>query len=52
MPYRVSDVGVMPSEENLEKYYDYIAGSSAISRSNADECKRLREGLEYLFNIK
>ena len=52
MPYRVLDVGVMPSEENLEKYYDYIAGSSAISRSNADECKRLREGLEYLFNVK
>jgi len=51
MPAGVSDIGVIPSAENLEKYFEELKNSSAIDETNEDELRRLRAGLEYLFRL-
>ena len=47
----VSDIGVIPSAENLGKYFEELKNSSAIDETNEDELRRLRAGLEYLFRL-
>ena len=52
MPCKITDVGIDPSVETFEKYYEMLKNSSAIESDNTDECRRLREGLTYLWGIK
>ena len=51
MPSRVSDIGVEPTAENLEKYYNELKGGSAIDEANKNELSALRAGLEYLWQL-
>ena len=51
MPQKVSDIGIETNGETLEKFYEKISASSAIDGNNADECRKLREGLEYLWSL-
>ena len=52
MPYRVEDIGVEKNDKIFEEYYNMICKSSAIDDSSADECRRFRSALEYLWNIE
>ena len=52
MPHSVGDVGIERTEQSLAEYYDRLKSSSAIDGENADECRRLRAALEYLWSIE
>jgi len=51
MPKCVSDIGVEKSKETMEKFYDMICGSSAVDKDNAEECRRFKESLTYLWSL-
>jgi glycerol dehydrogenase len=51
MPYKVSDIGVEPTSESLEKYYDKLEGCSAIAEGGPDAKEKLRDALEYLWSL-
>ena len=51
MPHCLSDIGVTPSTEALEAYYEKLKNSSAIHKDNPEECEKLREALEYLWRL-
>ncbi len=51
MPHSIRDIGIDPSEASLNKYYDRICNSSAISKDNTDECKRFMESLRAFWSI-
>ena len=51
MPCRLSDIGIDLAANTLEKYYEILKGSSAITESYDDADIRLREALEYLWNL-
>lgn len=52
MPYTVRGVGIEPTEENFERYYEKIKNSSSINRDNAEECERFRAALRYLWELR
>ena len=52
MPYRVSDLGIERTEDNLCEYLNRIKNSSAINKENRDECEKLALALRYLWNIE
>ena len=51
MPKCVTDIGVDKSEETMEEFYDMICGSSAVDKDNAEECRRFKESLQYLWSL-
>lgn len=51
MPASVSDIGVEPNSENLEKYFEELKNGSAIDETNEEELVKLRAGLEYLWKL-
>lgn len=51
MPSCLSNIGVAPTPENLEKYFEELKNGSAINEKDADELNRLRKSLEYLWNF-
>ncbi|MBQ8388408.1 MAG: iron-containing alcohol dehydrogenase [Clostridia bacterium] len=51
MPCRVSDIGIEPTEDSLEKYYGLLEGCSAIAEGGADARSKLRDALEYLWRL-
>lgn len=51
MPMKITDVGIDPSPEIFEKYYTRLVASSAIDENNADELRRLREAMLYLWTL-
>lgn len=51
LPHRITDIGLTPSPEVQDRYYDDIKGGSAIDETNPEELRRLRAGLEYLWNL-
>ena len=51
MPCRLSDIGVEPSREALERYYEILRGTSAIIEGGSDADIRLRRSLEYLWGL-
>ena len=51
MPKCVTDIGVDKSEETMEKFYDMICGSSVVDKDNAEECRRFKESLQYLWSL-
>lgn len=52
MPRRITDVGIDPSKEFFEAYYERLVASSAIDETNAEECARLRTSMEYLWAMQ
>ena len=48
MPGCLSEIGVEPSDETMEMYFESLKNSSAIDENNGEELRRLRESLEYL----
>lgn len=52
MPCKISDVGVLKTEEYFEKYYEKICAGSAIEETNKEECAAFFKSLEYLWNIE
>lgn len=52
LPYRVSQLGVSADEKTFEEYYARICNSSAIDRSDEVECRKFRESLRYLWQIR
>ena len=51
MPCSLSSIGVKPTKEALELYYEKLVNSSAIEKDNASECENLRASLEYLWQL-
>lgn len=50
MPCRLAEIGITPSPEALEAYYEKLKNCSAINKDDEKECAKLRRSLEYLFN--
>ena len=51
MPCRLSDIGVKPSGEALEEYYKILKSTGAINESGPNGIIKLREALEYLWEL-
>jgi len=51
MPAKISDIGITPTEEAKEKYYEKLKSGSAIDENNKEELKKLRDGLDYLWSF-
>lgn len=52
MPCCVSDIGIEPTEETQEMFYQKLKSSSAIDENNSYELEKLSEGLKYLWSIR
>ncbi len=52
MPHCISDIGVPTSKETLEIYYEKLKNGSEIDKNNPDECKKLHDALEYLWELR
>ena len=50
MPRRISDVGI--GADDIDKFYHKICDSSAIDKTDASQCARLKKSLEYLWGLK
>ena len=51
MPASVSAVGLTPTEEMRQKYYEKLKAGSAIDETNPEELKKLDAGLTYLWRL-
>lgn len=51
MPASVSSIGIQPTQENLEKYFEELKKGSAIDETSETELVKLRAGLEYLWKL-
>ena len=51
MPSCVTDVGVEKNDQMFDEYYERICNSSAIDKTNKEECEKFRESLEYLWSL-
>lgn len=51
MPYRVTDIGITKDEDTFNEYYVNLCNSTAIDKTNAEECERLKAALRYLWEI-
>ncbi len=51
MPASVSDVGADLSGDVFEEYIRRLTASSAIDENNPEECRRLRDSMEYFPNL-
>ncbi len=51
MPCLVTDVAIEPTEEIKAEYESRLQNSSSIDKENAEECRRLRTSLDYLFGM-
>ena len=51
MPSSVTEIGIEKTKENFEKLYEKICNTSAIDKDNAEECKKFRKSLEYLWAL-
>ena len=49
MPSSVTDIGV--SKDSFEAYYEKLKTTSAINGEDENECRRMREALQYLFSL-
>ncbi|MBO5060482.1 MAG: iron-containing alcohol dehydrogenase [Clostridia bacterium] len=52
MPHTITDVGIDASEETFNEFYSRICASSAVDDENEEECRRFKESLRYLWEIK
>ena len=52
MPCTVAGVGIDPSDETFERYYEKIRNSSSINKDDAEECARFRTALRYLWDLR
>ena len=52
MPCCLSDIGVTPSEQAKELYYEKLKSGSAIDENDPSDLEKLTAGLEYLFSLK
>jgi len=52
MPCSITDVGIEPTEESFNSFYQKICNSSAIDAQNSAECEKFKESLRYLWDIK
>lgn len=51
MPKRLSDIGISPTKETMEAYYDVLKKTAAVAEGGPDAPKKLRAALEYLWSI-
>ena len=51
LPACITDVGLTPSREVQDLYYEELKGGSAINEKDPEELRKLRAGLEYLWNL-
>ena len=51
MPSCLSDIGVLATSENMERYFEELKNGSAINEKDSDELEKLRHGLEYLWKL-
>lgn len=52
MPCSLSGIGIIPTEEAKEMYYNKLKSSSAIEQDNSEEFIKLKNGLDYLWSTK
>ena len=52
MPHSLSDIGVRPTAEAFELYYETLKSGSAIDKSSLSECDDLRASMKYLWELK
>lgn len=52
MPCCLADIGIEASESAKTVYYENLKASSAIDENNMDELRKLKEGLDYLWELK
>ena len=52
MPRTITDIGIDPSAEQFEKYYERLVGCSSIHADDPAECARLRSSMEYLWTLR
>ena len=51
LPACITDIGLTPSREVQDLYYEELKGGSAINEKDPEELRKLRAGLEYLWNL-
>lgn len=51
MPYSVTSLGILKTNNNFDAYKENLCNSSAIDKENKSECERLKESLKYLWRI-
>ncbi len=52
MPHSIAQIGVTQDAETMQAFYDRIRTTSAIDENDPAECKKFKEGLEYLWSIR
>ena len=51
MPHCLGDLGIDSSEETFEKFYERLCHCGRVDPNNPEECKRLREAMEYFWQL-
>lgn len=52
MPHCLTDIGIAASKETFDDFYEKLSSSGHIDPNNEDECRRLKESMEYLWQMQ
>ena len=52
MPSCLSDIGITPSQETIEAYYQKLMLTSAVAEAGEEAPEKLKQALQYLLELK
>lgn len=52
MPYRLSDIGILPTQKTSEEYYTKMKETSAVIEGGLDASVKLKNALKYLVELE